>query len=332
MKAWNFKRSTANAQLLANVARERGMSHQRLLSGTSLSMADLNESQSLIAAADELQMIRNLLAEYPIDTGIGLETGSQYHLSVFGVWGHALASSRTVREAAQLSLAHSEMTFAFSQLSIEEQGDDACWYFDDGGVPADLSVFCTEREMVGLGMVAHDLLGADYTASRICFSYPAPPHESMYQRYFNGPLEFGAERNMFVLPRELFDRPLGSANAPSAVSGADLKAARRISDQVRDLLRRDHRSLVDMEAVASELCMTSRTLRRKLSAEGVTYRQLMDEMRSDMARQMLAKTRLSIDQIAERLSYADASSFGQAFRRLTGQSPVQFRKSQMTPR
>jgi len=327
--ASGFKRSVVNAHILLSAAQARGMPPAQALANCSLSGDALRSQTSLISAGDELQMIRNILARQPLESGIGLAVGSRYHLAAFGVWGFALANSATVGEAAQLSLAHSAMTFAFCQLSIEEHGDRVHWYFDDAGVPDDLKVFVIEREMVALGMVAHDLLGASFEALEIWFNYPEPSHAELYRKYFNGPLRFSAPRSGFVLPQSLLSQPL---QVPDEVLKAAESSGIRneqpaITDRVRSVLLANMKELPAMEAVAEELCMTVRTLRRKLESEGVSYRQLVDEARCDQARLLLENTAMSTDEIAQRLSYADASSFSQAFRRLTGTSPAAYRQA-----
>lgn len=325
----SFKRSIVNAHILLSVAQAKGMSPTAMLSGCTLTGQDLRNPTGLISARDELQMIRNLLARHPLSTGVGLAVGAKYHLAAFGVWGFALASSATVGEAVNLSLAHSAMIFAFSRLSLEEHGDRVHWYFDDPGMPEDLAVFSTERDMAALGSVSHDLLGSDFEAHEIWFSYPEPKHAALYKKYFNGPIRFSAPRSGFVLSSSLLALPL---QVPDEVlkqaESSELRSEPQgIRDRVCDLLFTNLKDSPTMAAVADALRMTPRTLRRKLENEGTTFRQLADEVRCSRARELLEHTSMSIDEVSHHLAYADASSFSQAFRRLTGVSPAAYRQS-----
>src|SRR3546814_13153037 len=81
----------------------------------------------------------------------------------------------------------------------------------------------------------------------------------------------------------------------------------------------------DMETTARELLMTARTLRRRLLDEGTTYAELRDEVRQTLAEEFLSGPRMSIEQIAARLGYAEATSFINAFRRWSGDTPHAFR-------
>ena len=81
----------------------------------------------------------------------------------------------------------------------------------------------------------------------------------------------------------------------------------------------------DMEEVANALHLTVRTLRRRLREEGTSFAQLRDEVRMALAEALLAGPRLSMEQIAERLGYVDATSFGNAFKRCRARTPCSFR-------
>ena len=73
--------------------------------------------------------------------------------------------------------------------------------------------------------------------------------------------------------------------------------------------------------------MSSRTLRRKLGQSNVTFQQLLDDERHRVAENHLANSELSIQQIAELCGFQDAQNFSQAFKRWTGQSPSEYRRS-----
>ena len=76
-----------------------------------------------------------------------------------------------------------------------------------------------------------------------------------------------------------------------------------------------------MEGLSAELGMAPRTLRRHLAAEGTSFRKLVDGVRQALAEEMLAH-RMTVDEIAERLGYSEASSFVHAFKRWKGTSVV----------
>ncbi len=95
--------------------------------------------------------------------------------------------------------------------------------------------------------------------------------------------------------------------------------------RVRDRLLAADGLRVGMDVVAADLAMDVRTLRRRLADEGTGYRALVDEVRLTLAEELLATRALSVEQVARRLGYGDASSFVRAFTRWTGVPPGRFR-------
>ena len=81
-----------------------------------------------------------------------------------------------------------------------------------------------------------------------------------------------------------------------------------------------------MEEVAQALHTTSRTLRRRLEDEGTSFQGVLNTVRSDLAKQYLAATRLSSEEIAAALGFSDAANFRSAFRKWTGRSPSAWRR------
>jgi AraC-like DNA-binding protein len=80
-----------------------------------------------------------------------------------------------------------------------------------------------------------------------------------------------------------------------------------------------------LEEIASEFSMQPRTLNRRLQAEGTTFRELINEARFEVARQLLKGTRMRIADIALALGYANASGFSNAFHRWAGAAPSEWR-------
>ena len=80
-----------------------------------------------------------------------------------------------------------------------------------------------------------------------------------------------------------------------------------------------------IDAVAQELGVSSRTLTRRLTEDGLTYKGLLDDVRRKLALQYLKDRRISPKQVAYLLGYSEVSAFYHAFRRWTGSSPLQHR-------
>jgi AraC-like DNA-binding protein len=85
------------------------------------------------------------------------------------------------------------------------------------------------------------------------------------------------------------------------------------------------RNSVSGDEVARQLQFNRRTLNRRLKEAGTTFQQVLDQVRFELAREMLSGTHLHVAEIAARLGYRVPSAFTRAFRRWSGSSPARWR-------
>ncbi|MCY1551827.1 putative HTH-type transcriptional regulator [compost metagenome] len=86
-------------------------------------------------------------------------------------------------------------------------------------------------------------------------------------------------------------------------------------------------TLPSLASFASMLNTSERTLKRRLQAEGTSFRDLYTRLQATAAATLVADESYTLTQVAEQLGYADLSSFSQAFKRWHGTSPSHFRSS-----
>lgn len=153
------------------------------------------------------------------------------------------------------------------------------------------------------------------------------------------PVYFAGEGITFTLPEELLEAEIATAN--SAVFQASLALGSKAFNTrvTREMGGYRQRIVALLEVlqdrypsiawVARQLKVTERTLRRRLADEGTNYREVLDLVRHDRARQLLRDERLRIAEVAERLGYMDTSSFRHAFRRWTGQCANDYRQARI---
>jgi AraC-like DNA-binding protein len=95
-----------------------------------------------------------------------------------------------------------------------------------------------------------------------------------------------------------------------------------ISGQVRGLIRHSiGHGCCTLGQVATSLAISPRTLQRRLAAQGVTFKDLVIELRMELACQLLEGTNIPMGRLAQRVGYTEASAFTRAFRQHTGKTP-----------
>lgn len=331
---WNALRSSTSAELMVRFGEERGLTRASLLAGSALTDEILADSSAEIAAWQELEVARNLQHQLPDDAKAGLELGLRYQVTTHGTWGFALLGCRTARDALQLALRYVSLSCTLVWPRFEEHGDDACLIVDDSHLPEATRRFLVHRDAAAIASVRKDVSAPlSLPLRRLCLRYAPSADLESYRRVWGLTPEFEAERNMAVFDRSFLDQPLPRANDhASSLCEAQCRelVARRSSprsfgERVREYLRSQAGQLPTMDRAALHFGMTARTLRRRLAAEHMTYRQLIDAFRLVMAQELLQQGDLTLAMIAERLDYSTPSAFLQAFKRMTGYTPGHYR-------
>jgi AraC-like DNA-binding protein len=100
-----------------------------------------------------------------------------------------------------------------------------------------------------------------------------------------------------------------------------------LTEAVRQVIRgRRQTGWLSIDRVASLAGISVRTLQRRLAQEGGVFSELLDEVRTELAVQMLTTTEASLAEIAHEAGYSGVTSFIRAFRRRTGKTPAEFRQ------
>ena len=338
MNHWTVRRGVASTRMLCELAGEHSLSPTQCLRGTGIALSHLDDPSGEIEAAQEFRVIRNLihlLGEQGIgEVELAIAAGARYHLTTMGIWGFAMASSATLRSAVHVGLRYLDLTYSVNRIWLEESPEYVSLVIDEEGTPPELAQFVVLRDMAATMTLNRELLAAPVQPRAVHLRFAIGEKQAALLRAsFGDRLSLGAERNHLQFDARLFDQPLPQANELMRQSCEDqcrqLLARRRsrvgFAGRVRDRLLLTPGRMPDMEAIAASLNMTSRHLRRLLSAEGSSYRALADEVRQALAEELLSTARMKMDEVAERLGYAERASFAHAFKRWKGVSPSVYR-------
>lgn len=174
-----------------------------------------------------------------------------------------------------------------------------------------------------------DQLGADLAGSHLELDY-VPADGTAFRAELGIPVTFGARRNRLILPLDAIDASLpGNFSAFSRAHGrlaenilAGLSKEEGLHDRVVAILTATRDAPPRAAELALALHMSERTLRRKLARMGLSYTDLLAELRAELARAYLLE--MPVRDVADLLGYCDAPTFRRAFRRWTGVTPSDF--------
>ena len=166
------------------------------------------------------------------------------------------------------------------------------------------------------------------------FTWPDPGYGGEYARILGTPARFGCERNGLLIDAEWLGHQV--ERLPSYAFGVltrhadgllgELEAARSVRGEVeRRLLPVLHAGAPGMRAVAAQLGVSRQTLFRRLKAEGVTFEQVLDDLRRRLALDYLAGRKVSVNETAYLVGFSEPAAFSRAFKRWTGRNPRDLR-------
>lgn len=337
VRNWHVKRYVGSAQILIDFAQSKGVEVDTCLRDTNICLSDLKDPYQEIDAEQELVMVRNIVSVLGNDPGLGLEAGLRYKLTAYGLWGFALISSRNLRQAMELGLRYLDLSYAFTGLEWEECGELSKLIISADNLPLDTKRFLLERDAAATMTMQKEIFSQSIPFKALHFTFPEPECVAVYEDVFGVIPTFSASQNQVIFESSFLDLPLPKANAQTQkmceeqcrliLNKRQMRSG--VSGKVRDLILAEPGYFPDMEEVAPQLFVTSRTLRRQLKEEGTTYRQLVEEVRQSLAEELVLIGSVTFDEISDRLGYADLSNFFHAFKRWTGMSPTLFRKDHL---
>lgn len=248
----------------------------------------------------------------------------------FAMMCHAVIGCRSLEHALRRGTGYYALFPGAPGMRLERHAERATMTFDLSGF-ADPDHFLTESLLVIWHKFPSWIIGRRIPLTGVELAYPAPPHAGEYELMFGCPLHFDAEVNRFGFDAKYLDFPLLQDAASLRVylrdSPADLLGRRDFESSVGEQVRRmlDH-GTTTLDAAAARLAISPQTLRRRLAAEGTSFRGLKDQLRRDAAIEALSRGDESVEELGRRLGFSEASAFHRAFRRWTGDSPGAYRR------
>lgn len=323
--------------VLVDILGEEGVRPEDVLAGSGIEPSQVRAPETRISARQLLTVCDNAL-RLSRDPCLAIKAGKRIHITHFGLYGYALLSSSTPRDAIDFALKYRPLAVSLVGLRFMEDASAGVWELSDPlslGTHSALFRFVIEFQLGTLLSLHSDILGRPVKPLDIGVVYPAPPHAAGYEALLNCPVRFAQTRNEIRFSQDWLEQKLAFANPITAALVretcdqllTDLKAASGLAGTVFNLLMERPGQFPDVEAVAAQLHMTSRTLRRKLQAQDTSYQSILAEVRKQLAIDYLRKTRMSTEDIAVSLGFSDAANFRNAFKRWTGRTPGEFRSA-----
>jgi len=276
-------------------------------------------------------------AERIADPAFGLRAARCWHPSNLGALGHAWLASSTLRTALGRLERYNRILTEKAKYRLEDSAKGLRLVFEHGREDLVLAGPGVDFTFSILMDMCRMNFGAALRSQEVSLRRARPADPTPWDHYFGCRVQFGSNRDSFLLARRDVDEPLPIANRQ--IAGAfDAILAKQLAELDRSnvaarckaaLLERLASGESPEEDIARDLHMSRRTLQRKLAEADLTYQQLVDDTRRDLALRYIEDARKSVTEITFLLGFSGQSAFTRAFRRWTGKAPTEYRAKAM---
>jgi AraC-like DNA-binding protein len=314
-------------------AREAGIALEPLVKKSGATEQQITDDNTRIAVRRQIRFL-NLVAEALHDELLGFHLAQSPDLREFGMLYYVAASSDTMGEALKRGARYS--TIANEGVAVKYFAGPECkTLFRYVGVTRHLDRHQMEFLVTAMIRVARHLTGQRVVPTSVRFAHYRSGESSELAEFFGGNVEFAASADELTFSSAASDLKVVSADPylnKLLVRQCDEALAHRpakqgtfraaVENAIVPLLPHGK---AHASEIAKQLGLSQRTSARRLSSEGLSFSQVLEDLRSDLAKQYLMDQGLSVSRIAWLLGYQEVSAFTHAFKRWTGKTPRELR-------
>jgi AraC-like DNA-binding protein len=320
-------------RLAAGRLRKAGIVLEPLLRSAGLSVSQIDRKDRRIGVASQIRFLE-LAAKALKDPLLGFRLARDLEPRQVGLLHYVAASSETLGDALDRVQRYSSIVNAGLVLKcVEARNFTIALRYAGVARHSDRQ----QMELFVTMLLRFCRTSTDRRLNPIAvhFVHRRSGESSELEKFFGCRIEFGADTDQVIFDKKAKQLRLVSADpylneillhdceqalAYRRSSAGSLRIS--IENAITPLLPHGKARL---DAVAQTLGVSSRTLARRLTAEGLSFGEILDQLRSDLAAHYLGEANLSISQIAWLLGYQGVSAFSHGYKRWTGMNPKRVR-------
>lgn len=285
----------------------------------------------------KIDQVTTVAAQLTGDPFFGLKEADYFLPTHLGPLGFAWLASTTLRSALHRLQRYSRVINDKIQIDLQANSREMVVTITTDAPSED----AYHREIGGLAILARMcrfVYGDDWNPLAVNITHPKPSDTSYFYSFFRCPVEFNAGANSIHIDAQQADERLSGSNQQLAQLNDHIVVKYLAGIDRNDIVNRVRSAILEnlgeggiTETVAAKsLHMSTRNLNRKLAVEGTSFKNLLLEIRTELANQYINDTTLTFTEISYMLGFSEVSSFSRAYRRWTGHSPSAARQVQHT--
>ncbi|GGC81569.1 AraC family transcriptional regulator [Chelatococcus reniformis] len=324
-----------SARIMQSALIEAGIDCASWLAKAKLKPDVLEIPNGQISGAQELSLQEAFVLATCHLPGLWFRMGLQYRLMGYGPLGFAVLSAQTLGDGLQYMSSFRALTYSLLDFpKIEHAGDVVAITADDAHVPDVCREFSQERGLAAATRIIADMYPGLSAIARIETVLDDRNGRREWTSAFGVPVAFNAPVTRLVFREGITKTPLPMANALLEKTYSELcnnlvddaESSDEIVYKLHNILIRSAPAYPSAAKASRLLALSERTMYRRLADCGCTFGDILESVREQRANNLLDSTRLSVEQIAGALGFAEAASFSRAYKRWTGVSPLSYRR------
>jgi AraC-like DNA-binding protein len=328
--------STSILQRLLSYIAKKGIDVDELLKKANIDKSFLSNLDNKLPLENYYSLM-DAAIEMTGDEYFGLHMGAGSNPGDLSILGYIMASCRNIREALEKVGKYFGIIGSTQKIYLEVEGDDARLIWDMiRYFPNKCIKHCLDSGLHNFYNMILNIADKPVEIKEVWIKADSPHDLNEYKRIFNCPILFNQPTAALVFPSKILDIPLKNPNpmllsllehhANSFLSkiNEDDQFSRKISLRFFESIQGNSPTIMD---IAKDLGMSKRVLQNKLKEEGVTFSELINNVRKELAKSYLAEKRYTIDDITYLVGFSEPSVFRRAFKRWTGMTASQYRSS-----
>lgn len=284
--------------------------------------------------ADQFFALHEML-DSTLGPGFSVRVGQQMKMDDYGVLGLSWKTCSQAKEIFERSERYFKLLSNTYVFKVEEQGDytNVLLYRNAHRRGVELSNEATFSATV---VVLRAMTETNVSPVKVSFKHRVPTDLADYEKAFQCSILFDQKQNFITYRKEDLEQRTAKADA-----SINRFLVERVEEETKGIEISSNRIVIDVAAlikdalpsgipgvgqIGQHMGMSNRTLTRRLSESGFTFRDLIKKAQIEIAQDMLRNTGSSMAEIAFQTGFSEQSAFSRAYKRWTGDAPAEYRK------
>jgi AraC-like DNA-binding protein len=285
-------------------------------------------------STEQFQRLDLKAMELSGDECFGLKGAEYFRPAHLGALGFAWLASSSLRTAFQRMSRYARVINEKLTITLDED-DELFSVSIDAQLPLLEERIREDGQLAAVLKFCRVIAGKDFVPARVRFRHEEPGNTAYYYELFRCPVEFGTETTTMFIPTATMDKRLTGSNDQLAKLNEHIVVKYLAHSEKKDIVNRVKAAIIDglsegavtETSIAEKMYMTPRNMHRKLHKEETSFKQLLTEIRQELAQQYIKDRSKTLTEISFMLGFSEVSSFSRAYKGWNGHPPSEARQA-----